>query len=115
MIKASQLLIAAFVIMTALQCRDLGVDEITQAKITVYVHWGETPIPGIKVELVQTGESMLTDGRGLAVFVVQPGSYVIRVYGINRGGPVSLFVDFNVEVKAGESGSVDVVDCIACA
>jgi hypothetical protein len=114
MIRAPQLLLAVSVIMTALQCRDLGVAENTQAIITVFVHWGETPIPGKKVELMQTGESKLTDVRGLAVFVVQPGSYVIRVYGINRGGPVSLFVEFNVEIKAAESRSVDVVDCIPC-
>jgi hypothetical protein len=114
MIKASQLLLAVSVIMTALQCRDLGVVENTQARITVFVHWGETPIPEKKVELMQTGESKMTDDRGLAVFVVQPGSYVIRVYGINRGGPVMLFVDYSVEVKAGESRLVDVVDCIPC-
>ena len=114
MIKASQLLLAISVIMTALQCRDLGIAKNTQARITVFVHWGETPIPEKKVELMQTGESKLTDGSGLAVFIVQPGSYVIRVYGINRGGPVSLFVEFNVEVNAAESRSVDVVDCIPC-
>jgi hypothetical protein len=114
MIKASQLLLAVFAMMTALQCRDLGVAEIPQASISVFVHWGEAPIPGKKVELVQTGESKLTDDRGLAVFIVQPGSYVIRVYGINRGGPVFLHVDFSVEVKAAEFRSVDVVDCIPC-
>jgi hypothetical protein len=115
MIKASQLLLAVCVMITALQCRDLGVAEIPQVSISVFVHWGDAPIPGKKVELVQTGESKLTDEKGLAVFAVQPGSYVIRVYGINRGGPVFLYVDFSVEVKAAEFHSVDVVDCIACA
>jgi hypothetical protein len=115
MIKALQLLLAVFVMMTALQCRDIGVTEITRANISVFIHWGDAPIPGKKVELLQTGESKLTDTGGMAVFVVQPGSYVIRVYGINRGGPVFPYVDFNVEVKAGESQSVDVVDCIPCA
>jgi hypothetical protein len=114
MIKSSQLLLAVSVMMTALQCRDLGVAENTQATITVFVHWGESAIPGKKVELMQTGESKMTDEKGLAVFVVQPGSYVIRVYDINRGGPVALFVEFNVEIKAAESRSVDVVDCIPC-
>jgi hypothetical protein len=113
-IKSSQLLLAVLAILTALQCRDLGVVENTQATITVFVHWGESPIPGKKVELIQTGESKMTDDKGLAGFVVQPGSYVIRVYGINRGGPASLFVEFNIEIKAAEFRSVDVVDCIPC-
>jgi hypothetical protein len=114
-IKVSQFIIVISVILAALQCRDLGGAENMQARISVFVHWGESPIPGKQVELVQTGESKMTDVKGLAMFDVQPGSYVIRVYGINRGGPVFPFVDFNVEIKAGESLSVDVIDCIACA
>ena len=114
MIKAPQLFLVMCAVMTSLQCKDAGIAENTQARIAVYVHWGETPIPGIKSELVQTGESRMTDNRGLAEFVVQPGSYVIRVYGINRGGPVRLYVDFNVEVNRAESRTVDVIDCIPC-
>jgi hypothetical protein len=115
MIKASHLLLAVSLVMTALQCRDLGVAENAQGRITVFVHWGDTPIAGKRVDLLQTGASKLTDANGLAVFVVPPGSYVIRVYGINRGGPAFLFVDFSVDVKAAESRTVDVVDCILCA
>jgi hypothetical protein len=89
--------------------RDSGV-----AHITVYVHWGDTPIAQKKVELLQTGEVKFTNENGLAEFEVKPGSYTVRAYDINRGGPCCAYVDFSVTVNVSDTKSVDVVDCLPC-
>ena len=111
----SQLLpFVSVIIFFSLRCTDLS-DPATEAKVTVYVHWGDMPIAGKKVEIVQTGESKSTDEKGRAEFSLLEGSYTVRVYNINRGGPSFLYVDFEIEVKSSETKTVDVVDCIACA
>lgn len=102
-----------FLAFFSLRCTDIG-GPAAEAKITVFVHWGDMPISEKKVEVIQTGEVKLTNEKGLAQFKVLPGSYTIRVYGINRGGPAVIFVDFNVEVKVSESRMLDVVDCLPC-
>jgi hypothetical protein len=108
------LLVCALLVAT-IRCRDVGSGIDPEATITVYVHWGVTPIPKTKIELIQTGEVKLTDVSGLAEFKVPPGSYVVRVYGINRGGPVFLYVDFAVDLQPSERRMIDVIDCLACA
>lgn len=109
-------LITTIVLMVfaGLRCTDIFDVAKTQAKITVFVHWNDTPISQKKVELLQTGEVRLTNEKGLAEFTVLPGHYTIRVYGINRGGPAVLYVDFNVDMQASESRMLDVVDCLPC-
>jgi hypothetical protein len=72
------------------------------------------PLSQKKVEVVQTGEVKETNEKGLAEFGLAAGSYTIRVFNINRGGPSYQYVDFNVEVKSSETKIVDVVDCISC-
>jgi hypothetical protein len=92
-------------------CTEISV-PVQDARIVVYVHWGEMGIPKKKVELRETGETKETNERGLAEFAVVPGKYTVRVYNINRGGPSYLYYDFAVEVKA--NTIVDVVDCLPC-
>ncbi len=101
------------IVLASLRCTDIS-NPAVQAQITVFVHWGEMPISQKKVEVIQTGEVKFTNEKGLAEFNVLPGSYTIRVYGINRGGPTYIFVDFNLEVKVSESRMLDVVDCLPC-
>src|SRR5437899_4851904 len=94
-------------------CKDATVQPAPpHPVILTYVHWEETPSAGIKVELVQTGESKLTDSTGHALFSVTPGKYVLRVYGINRGGPATRTFDFPVEVTSADTAHIDVVDCL---
>jgi hypothetical protein len=64
--------------------------------------------------LVQTRDSVLTGTNGVALFSVPAGRYIVRAYGINRGGPVLLSTDFDVEAKPGEPAIVDIVDCLPC-
>jgi hypothetical protein len=82
--------------------------------IVAKVHWQDQGVPDIPVVLVQTGDSLRTDSTGFAVFSVSPGKYVIRAYGINRGGPIRLYIDFDVDAKKGETCLVDIVDCLPC-
>lgn len=106
-------LAVAVTITTGLQCTRL-LDPISDAKVVVYVHWGEMGIAKKKVELRETGETKETNEMGLAEFVVAPGRYTVRVYNINRGGPSYLYYDFTVEVNANENKVLDVVDCLPC-
>ncbi len=97
-----------------LRCSDLGVGPAPSALIDVKVHWGEVGVPGIPVVLLGTPDSVNTDSSGLAHFAVPPGKYVVRAYGINRGGPVYQHVDFDVEATKGRTSFVDIVDCLPC-
>jgi hypothetical protein len=45
---------------------------------------------------------------------VPTGTFTVRVYEINRGGPALPWVDTKVTVTAGEEALVDVVDCLPC-
>lgn len=96
-----------------LGCSDKGV-EPTPTLIIAKVHWQDQGIPDIPIVLVQTGDSLKTDSTGVAVFSVTPGPYTIRAYGINRGGPVLRWIDFDVEAKKGGTAFVDIVDCLPC-
>ncbi len=84
--------------------------------IVAYVHWGTVASSGIKIELVETGETKLTDAYGVAVFSVPAGSYTVRAFGINRGGPISenAGIDFNVVVQQGKQSTVDIINCLLC-
>jgi hypothetical protein len=82
--------------------------------IVAHVHWQSQDVAGVPVVLVQTGDTLRTTSTGLAIFSVSAGHYVIRAFGINRGGPIFRFVDFDVEVHTGETSTVDIIDCLPC-
>ena len=106
-----------FFALTLLGCTDKGTETPPlnyPTLIVAKVHWGDQGIPDIPVILVGTGDSVLTDSSGMAVFSVSPGKYVLRAFGINRGGPVLQYIDFDVEAKMGETTRVDIVDCLPC-
>jgi len=83
-------------------------------KIRAFVHWQGTGIAGIQVALLETKDTLLTDSTGHAEFSVPSGRYTLRAFGINRGGPLSLFLDFDIVVFPGETTDVDIVDCLPC-
>ncbi len=88
--------------------------EVSPCGIIAYVHWQGQPVAGIKILLVETGDSVYTDSNGMAAFTVPAGNYTVRAFDINRGGPTLISVDFNVAVKPGETITVDIVDCLPC-
>jgi len=83
-------------------------------KIIAYVHWGDQPIAGRRIQLVETGQSLYTDSAGRVEFITGPGTFVVRAYGINRGGPAYISVDFEAVVLGGDTAFVDIVDCLPC-
>ncbi len=100
-----------------LRCSDSGVEPPSTApstQIVVNVHWGDEGIPGIPVVLLGRADSVNTDSSGLAKFSVPPGKYVVRAFGINRGGPAYQHIDVEVEATQGKTSLVDIVDCLPC-
>jgi hypothetical protein len=83
-------------------------------EVIAHVHWGPQDLAGKRVLLMQTGDTLRTDSYGKARFVVPPGTYVLRAFEINRGGPGLPWVDFKVKVRSGEEKLVDIVDCLPC-
>jgi hypothetical protein len=110
--KTSALLLFAFLLVS---CEKLSFQSPHPVTLIVAkVHWGDQGVPDIPVKLLQTGDSIRTNSDGLAIFSVSPGKYTLRAFGINRGGPISLYIDFDVEVQKGELYTVDIVDCLPC-
>jgi len=96
-------------------CEEIPYEPVHPISLIVaHVHWQSEDIPGVPVVLVQTGDSVCTGSNGLALFSVPAGHYVIRAFGINRGGPVLRFIDFDVEVRTGDTAIVDIIDCLPC-
>jgi hypothetical protein len=110
----SALLIAFVLILTG--CNDFPPSgpQHSPGLIVVNVHWQGQGVPGIPVVLVQTRDSVCTGANGLAVFTVPGGHYVVRAYGINRGGPVMLSIDYPVDSRPGGVAIVDIPDCLPC-
>lgn len=106
--------LAAPLFLAVFGCSEISDPADTEATITVLVQFGDTSIPGKKVELLETGEAKETDQRGRAEFKVIPGRYTLRVYGINRGGPGLLNIDLDVEARASETSTIRVFDCPPC-
>lgn len=106
------------IILPILGCSDKGVEPITPIQlptlIIAKVHWQDQGVPDIPVVLVETGDTVRTDSSGLSIFPVSPGKYTVRAFGINRGGPILQHIDFDVEVRKGETAIVDIVDCLPC-
>lgn len=84
------------------------------ASIAVHVSFGDTPIAGKTVEILETHETKSTGDDGFAHFEVTPGSYTIRVYNVNSGGPALHHVDFPVDLKSSETKTIEVFDCLVC-
>jgi hypothetical protein len=85
-----------------------------RSRIVAYVHWGDQPLAGKQIKLLQTGETKLTDSNGLLEFSVPGGKYILRAFDINRGGPSLRSVDFNADVQLGQTVKIDIPDCLDC-
>ena len=85
-----------------------------RSRIVAYVHWGNQALAGKQIELLQTGETKLTDSNGLVEFSVPGGKYVLRAFDINRGGPAFRYIDFNADVQSGQTLKIDIFDCLDC-
>jgi hypothetical protein len=82
--------------------------------IIAYVHWGNQPIVNKKIVLVETSDTVYTDTSGQVKFNLPGGKYTVRAFDINRGGPVRLSIDFDVDLLPGRTAIVDIIDCLPC-
>ena len=82
--------------------------------VAVYVHWGDQGLAGKQVEVLELDRASITNQDGVATFRVPAGEYTVRVYEINRGGPVLHYFDTKVTVASRGTTTVDVVDCLPC-
>ena len=106
-------LAAACCVLTLLSCGHSP--TAPSGRVQVYVSQdGVRPAPGKKIELPGTSLSQATDGNGLAVFAVPPGSYVVRAYEIGTPGPGRPFVEQSVEVESARTSQVRFNDCTMC-
>lgn len=80
--------------------------------LTVYVFWDGAGLADRQLDIVETGETKYTDGDGLAVFDLKPGTYVLRAY-VNGGGP-PLYREQQVEILPGKETRVEILDCLIC-
>jgi hypothetical protein len=83
-------------------------------RLEVYVHWDNQPLANKRVELVELKQEKPTNTAGLVDFNLLQGNYTLRVYDINRGGPLQEFFEQPVITKAGETTRIEVLDCIPC-
>jgi hypothetical protein len=83
-------------------------------RIVVHVYWDDQGIPGKKVEVLELGQIKLTDENGIAVFRVPVGTYTVRVYEVERGGPALWYVDTTVKVTADGVVRIEVWECLPC-
>jgi len=90
------------------------ISTLLTGTIAVHVHWDGQGVAGKRVEILGTGRVKTTDENGNAHFRVPAGSYTVRVYEINRGGPAMFYIDTKVTVTAHQRTTVDVVDCLPC-
>jgi uncharacterized protein (DUF2141 family) len=106
---------AALLTLLLVSCNDFSSGPPAPSGLIVAsVHWGNQGVPGVTVVLVQTGDTVVTGTNGLAVFSVPAGQYTVRAFGINRGGPTFLSVDFDVTAKPDSVAIVDIIDCLPC-
>ena len=82
--------------------------------LEVYVYFRDQGLEGKSLELLEVGIERTTDASGLAVFSVPPGTYTLRAYDINRGGPCCPYVDEDVSIQTGKRTRVEIWDCVDC-
>lgn len=90
------------------------ISNFKTGRITVFVYWDEQGIAGKRVDVLELDRTKFTREDGTTTFRVPVGTFTVRVYEINRGGPAWPWVDTKVTVTAGEDTRVTVVDCLPC-
>ena len=72
------------------------------------------PVSGIRVELLQTGQTQTTDSDGRVRFVLPAGEYDVRAYDLSGPGPARRNQDAHATVLPRTTVVVQVFDCQLC-
>lgn len=84
----------------------------SQGFLVVFVQWDGQGVPGRRLEIVELGLVQVTNGEGLARFVLLPGTYTLHA-DVNTPGP-PIGVNLSVTVRRGQTTRVEIVDCLPC-
>jgi len=82
--------------------------------LRVFVHWEDVGLPQKRLEILELGMEKVTDENGIAEFLVPAGTYTLRAYDINRGGPPVPHIDFAVTTTRAQMTRFEIVDCLPC-
>jgi hypothetical protein len=82
--------------------------------VQIFLAGGTTPDPGKEIQVLSTGERKVTNESGIARFLVPAGQNIVRVFGLNHGGPAYQSEDHVVEVQTGEQRWLTLFDCPLC-
>ena len=112
--RSARLLLFLAALVAPLGCDYASVYLHFNGALVVYVYDADFAIQGTLIEVVETGDRATTDASGLAQFSLAPGTYTVRAYDINRGGPCCGFVDELVQVEPDSEARVDIWSCLRC-
>ncbi len=108
----------AIVVLLMYSCEDQGdptAPLLTHPDLLVHVDSElHQPVPGISMQILQTNMNDTTDAGGNAAFMVPPGTYTLRVFGLNGPGPQFRYRDFTVIITEGTPTQVQLIDCLMC-
>ena len=111
---------AVALLMEPLGCDYVAIQLHFSGELVVYVHDSDIAIKGTVLEVVETGDSAVTDATGLARFELPPGRYTLRAWGIRTGGPdrpndpPGTYLDRPFQVDADQETRIDIRDCPMC-
>jgi hypothetical protein len=80
--------------------------------VTVFSHEGDTAVPGVHVEVLDTQFAGDTGADGKIQFVLSPGRYIVRVF--TNGLPLPPYLDNQVVVADHDALLVDADLCWSC-
>ncbi len=98
-------------------CRDstlIEEPEVGRIFVQVLELGSNVPEAGVKIQVLETGEIKTTDSNGVSTFVVIAGTYTVRVFGLNHGGPIRLYEDIPVNITPNGRKVLTLFDCIFC-
>ncbi|HEX7878549.1 MAG TPA: hypothetical protein VF720_04030 [Candidatus Eisenbacteria bacterium] len=107
-------LAALAALLAPLGCDYASIQLHFSGALVVYVYDDNLAIRGTIIEVVETGEKATTNASGLATFTLSPGTYTVRAYDINRGGPCCAYVEEAVEVERDGEARVAIWTCVRC-
>ena len=113
--RSLRFFLAMSLCLEALSCGDSTPETPpVEGLLVVFVEWDNVGIAGKRIQVVELNQERRTDSTGIAEFVVPPGRYTVRAYGINSAGPPPPYVELMVTLGARESFRVTIADCLPC-
>lgn len=88
--------------------------DLATGTVVAQVYYDAQGVPDKRIDLLEPKLTGTTDKNGYVTFTVPAGTYTLRAYAINQGGPSLQHVDMEVIVKPGKQATVRIFDCLSC-